>query len=181
MAKNICLEEEVQIENIRKVQRDVDKNSKLITESADRLVSQYCEDLDKYMNHIRLILSYKDNPPTDMELEEFTLNLPVLLYFTGEAQESLGIKEDISKAIQLEVYNIAYEQSKGTIADKTAIAEQAATNEIITHIIYQRAYKKIKLRMELGNETLQSVKKVVSRRIAEYGLSKVDAGRIGGR
>ena len=101
----------------------------------------------------------RKNPPTDKELDEFTLNIPVLLYFTGEAQEALGIKEDVAKAVKMELYNEIYNKSVGTIADKTAQAELLTQAEFITHVAYSRAYKKIKLRMEAANETLQSIKK----------------------
>jgi len=35
--------------------------------------------------------------------------------------------------------------------------------------------------MEAANETLQSVKKVISRRMVEYEVARVDSGRIGGQ
>ena len=95
------------------------------------------------MEFIRNILNDTVNPPTDRELDDFVLNIPVLLYFTGEAQEALGIKEDVAKAVKQELYNEIYEKSTGTIADKKAAAELATQNEYITHIAYQRAYKKV--------------------------------------
>ncbi len=132
------------------------------------------------MDFIKNILDDEISPPTDQELDDFTLNLPVLLYFTGEAQESLGIKEDVSKAVRQELYNEIFDKSTGTIADKTASAELATQNEYITQVAYQRAYKKVKLRMEAGYETLQSVKKVITRRGQEYELSRITPDRIGG-
>lgn len=167
-------------QEIAHLQNQVNKNSKIIDELVNKLVAEYCNPLDDYMDFIRKILSDEENPPTDKELDDFTLNLPVLLYFTGEAQESLGVKEDIAKAIRMELYNDVFEKSSGTIADKTAQAELISQNEYINLVIYQRAYKKVKLRMEAGYETLQSVKKVITRRGQEYELSKVDRGRIGG-
>ena len=176
-----ALSGDIEVGKVRALQKRVDINSKLIDGIVNKLVADYCKQLDEYMNHIKQILADPDMPPTDQELEEFTLNLPVLLYFTGEAQETLGVKEDIAKAIKQELYNESFDKSVGTIADKTASAELSTQNEYIAHIAYQRAYKKIKLRMEAANETLQSVKKVMTRRIAEYEISKVDAGRVGGR
>ena len=161
---------------IHKIQNKVDVNSKLIDEIVNRLVLKYCNELDTYMHKIKIILQDEINPPKDLELENFVLSLPVLLYFTSEAQESLGIKEDMSKAIKSEVYNVAYKEASGTVADKTTKAEQESSNEIITYIIYQRAYKKIKLRMEAGYEMLSSVKKVMSKRIVEFELSRTSGG-----
>ena len=183
MAKGneIALSGEINVGKIRQLQKRIDANSDIVDSIVNRLVSDYCKPLDEYMEFIRNILNDTANPPTDRELDDFALNIPVLLYFTGEAQEALGVKEDVAKAIKQERYNEIYEKSTGTIADKTAAAELATQNEYIAYIAYQRAYKKIKLRMEAANETLQSVKKVISRRIVEYEVARVDSGRIGGQ
>jgi uncharacterized protein YukE len=183
MAKGneIALSGEINVGKIRQLQKRIDANSDIVDSIVNRLVSDYCKPLDEYMEFIRNILNDTANPPTDRELDDFTLNIPVLLYFTGEAQEALGVKEDVAKAIKQELYNEIYDKSTGTIADKTAAAELATQNEYIAHIAYQRAYKKVKLRMEAANEMLQSVKKVISRRMVEYEVARVDPGRVGGQ
>lgn len=178
---NSALSNEIDIAKVNEIQRRINDNSIFIDSVVSKLVANYCKQLDEYVKLIKEILDDKDNPPTDEELDDFTLNLPTLLYFTGEAQESLGIKEDIAKAIKQELYNNTYNGEKGTIADKTAKAELATQNEYIVHVAYHRAYLKIKLRMDLANELLQSVKKVISRRMVEYETTRVDSGRIGGR
>lgn len=183
MAKNLgnpALSTEINPTKIRKLQKRIDLNGDLINGIVNKLVSYYCSPLDEYMHTIMQILEDTNNPPTNEELDAFTLRLPVLIYFAGEAQEALGIKEDVAKAVRQELYNEVYEQSSGTIADKTAAAELATQDEYIAHIAYSRAYKKIKLRMDAANETLQSIKKVISRRMVEYEVSKVAPDRIGG-
>lgn len=174
----VAFSEEIHAQDIRKVQRQIEENGATIDEIVNRIVAQYCEGLDNYMNYIRQCVSDQDHPPSNQELDDFALNLPVLLYFTGEAQEALGIKEDVAKAIKQEVFNGIYDNTTGTIGDKTAAAELASQNEFIAYSAYQRAYKKIKLRMESANEMLQSVKKVMSRRISEFEIAKVDDGRF---
>lgn len=176
--KSDVLAKEVDINEVNKVQNRIEKNSELINEIVDNLVSSYCKQLDDYVKFIQNVLQDLEHPPTDLELDDFVMNLPVLLYFTGEGMESLGIKEDTSKAIRMEKYNEIYNELKGTIADKTAKAELHSQVEYITNMAYTRAYKKIKLRLELGNELLQSIKKVITRRTSEYDLGKVDQGRF---
>lgn len=179
--KEVALTGEIEVGKVMQLQKRIDNNSDIIESIVNKLVSDYCKPLDNYMEFIRGILNDHDNPPTDRELDDFTLNIPVLLYFTGEAQETLGVKEDVARAVKQELYNDVFDKATGTIADKTASAELATQNEYITHIAYQRAYKKIKLRMEAGYETLQSIKKVITRRGQEYELARVDSGRIGGQ
>jgi len=180
MAKieNTALSKKIDVLKVLEIRDKVNTNGITIDEIVNQLVADYCKTLDNYMHEIDAVLYSNDNPPTDTQLENFALNIPVLLYFTGEAQETLGIREDIAKAIKQELYNHEYDKAEGTIADKTAKAEIISENEALVHMIYQRAYKKVKLRAEAANEVLQSVKKVISRRISEKELSNIDSGRF---
>lgn len=153
------------------IMENVDSLSDTIKEISDKLVTKYCKDLDDLMSVIGEEL--QDNKGiTDTELEFHILDLANTLYFTGSAQEDLGIKEDTCKAIRQEVYSKAREQSTGkTVADKTAQAELISQTETMTLAIYSRAYKKVKLRMDAGYEMLNSLKKVMNKRITEMELS----------
>ena len=153
------------------IMQNVNDISDTIKEISDNLVTEYCKDLDDLMSVIREEL--QDNMEiTDEELEFHILDLANTLYFTGSAQEDLGIKEDTCKAIRQEVYSKAIETSTGrTVADKTAQAEIMAQAETMTLAIYSRAYKKVKLRMDTGYEMLNSLKKIMNKRIAELELS----------
>ena len=151
--------------------KNVDSISDTIKEISDSLISRYCGELDEEMKKIGNILICSQDM-TDNELEFEILNLANILYFTGSAQEDLGIKEDTCKAIRQEVYSKAREQATGkTVADKTAQAELIAQAETMTLAIYSRAYKKVKLRMDAGYEMLNSLKKVMNKRITEMELS----------
>lgn len=153
------------------VVKNVDKMSGTIKEISDDFVIKYCDDLDNIMLKIRQLLTGNNNI-TDIELEYYIMDLANTLYFTGSAQEDLGIKEDICKAIRQEIYSKAREQATGkTVADKTAQAELTAQAETMTLAIYSRAYKKVKLRMDAGYEMLNSLKKVMNKRITEMELS----------
>ena len=153
------------------IMNKVDNTSNIIKEISDNLVTEYCKPLDVEMEVIRLELK-ENNSLTDDTLEKHILELANILYFTGSAQEDLGIKEDTCKAIRQEVYSKAREQATGkTVADKTAQAELIAQTETMTLSIYSRAYKKVKLRMDSGYEMLNSLKKVMNKRITEMELS----------
>lgn len=151
--------------------------SRVIDEMVEDVVQFVCEELDNYMLGISDILTNQETPVTDLQLDDFTLNLPSLLYFVSAQQETLGIKEDVSKALQKEVFNRVREKAQGTVADKDTAAELAAQHETVVNIIYARAYKKVKLRIDAAWEMLNSVKKVTTRRIAEYGLTQSDDAR----
>ena len=154
------------------IMKNVDNISGTIKEISDKLVTKYCEELDTLMDNLHLLLESSQEYMTDETLENYILCLANTLYFTGSAQEDLGIKEDTCKAIRQEVYSKAREQATGkTVADKTAQAELIAQAETMTLAIYSRAYKKVKLRMDAGYEMLNSLKKVMNKRITEMELS----------
>lgn len=147
------------------IMQNVDNISDTIKEISDKLVNKYCKDFDDLMSVIKEQLQ-NNGGITDTELEFLIMDLANILYFTGSAQEDLGIKEDTCKAIRQEVYSKAREQATGkTVADKTAQVET------MTLAIYSRAYKKVKLRMDAGYEMLNSLKKVMNKRITEMELS----------
>ena len=159
-----------QPKNAETIMQKVDNMSATIKELSDNLVRKYCKELNILMLNIQGFI--KENNITDEFLETAILDLANILYFTGSAQEDLGIKEDICKSIRQEVYSKAREQATGkTVADKTAQAELIAQAETMTLAIYSRAYKKVKLRMDAGYEMLNSLKKVMNKRITEMELS----------
>lgn len=178
MSKPNILSEDINEDEIKQLQERISKNSNLINRLSNQLVNDYCKSLNEYVAFIQKILQDDKHPPTAQELDDFVLNLPVLLYFCGEAQENLGIKTDVAKSIKQEKYNEIYKEVSGTIADKTAKSELAAQSETITHIIYDRAYKIVKEKMTAAYELLSSCKKVISRRMAESELANVDDGRF---
>lgn len=150
----------------------VDNLSESVIEMSNNLVNEYCGELDSWMATIDNDLrSQNSNSVPNDTLEDYILNLASILYFTGSAQEDLGVKEDICKSIRTEIYNKVRESSTGTVADKDAAATLASQTETITLSIYSRAYKKVKLRMEAGQEMLNSLKKIMNRRVAELDLS----------
>ena len=153
------------------IMNKVDNTSNIIKEISDNLVENYCAELDTIMNELHNLLGSSGELSTDT-IQNYILYLANILYFTGSAQEDLGIKEDTCKAIRQEVYSKAREQATGkTVADKTAQAELIAQAETMTLSIYSRAYKKVKLRMDAGYEMLNSLKKVMNKRITEMELS----------
>jgi len=178
MSKSELLANEIETKKIEVLQDRINNNSKLINDLTNKLVADYCKQLDNYVKFVQTLLQDDKHPPTSEELDDIVMSLPVLLYFCGEAQENLGIKTDVAKAVKQEKYNEIYNEVKGTIADKTAKSELAAQSETITHIIYDRAYKIVKEKMNAAYELLSSCKKVISRRMTEYELGRVDSGRF---
>ena len=75
-------------------------------------------------------------------------------------------------------YIKAYANAIGTISDKTAYAENEVNYEFVEQSINERAYKRLKIKIENATELLQTIKKIISRRIAEYNLTNVSGADI---
>ena len=169
-----ALTKQITRDELSQVLARVDGNSATVNEIVDDIVKKYCEPLDKYVSQIDDILK-EGKEIADEELDDFALNLPCLLYYACEAQEVLGVKEDVSRAVKAEIFNkVRNSINEGTVADKDSMADLASQNETVVIIIYQRAYKKVKARIDAAYEILNSVKKVISRRQAQYGISNSD-------
>ena len=173
---NSALASAVDIDKVHGNNERVESLTAVVRDMVKGIVDEACADLDKYMKVIDEILCDKDNPVSDEELEDFTLNLPALLYLVSSRREELRIKEDVAKAVHKDVYNRVREKAQGTVADKDTAADLAAQSEAITVIVLQRAGSTIKTREEAAWEMLNSVKKVLTRRTAELELTRQTGG-----
>ena len=152
----------------------VEDNSNAVDSIVNSIIRPYCKDLDNYVSFIQECLADGQNPPTDVELEDWCINLSTYIYFAGGMCEHLGIRDDISKTIWKEVYNS--ERAKlehGTVADKDSKAELASQQEQLTNICYNRAYRIMKSKVENAQELRSSCKKVLSRRMQEMELTRI--------
>ena len=166
--------DEMGIKKINELKDKIEGNSRQVNEIIDTIIKPYCKDLDKYVAFIRDCLKDGENPPTDMELEDFCLNLSTYIYFAGSMVEQLGIRDDISKAVYKEMYHTSRASiDKGTVADKDSLAELASQEEYITNVCFNRAFKIMKSKVENAQELLSSCKKALTRRIGEYSVSNM--------
>lgn len=173
---NSALASNVDIDKVHTNNERVESLTSVVREMVKSIVDEACAELDKYMEVIDEILRDSDNPVSDTELEDFTLNLPSLLYLVSARREALKVKEDVARAIHKDVYNRVRESAQGTVADKDTAADLAAQSEAITVIVLQRAVSTVKTREEAAWEMLNSVKKVLTRRIAELELTRQTGG-----
>ena len=165
-------------DKVSAVRKKVELDSDKILEIVNDIIQPYCEDLDKYIGFIRDILKDGENPPTAQELDDFCMNLSVLIYYASAMQEQLGIKDDISKAIYKEMYHSCRDSiEKGTVADKDSLAELASQQEYLTSVCYKRAYSVMKAKVGAAQELLASCKKIISRRITELELTRIGGNK----
>lgn len=162
--------------SLTKIQENIESNAGALDSIVNEIIAPYCRDLDDYVSFIKDCLKDGENPPTNEELDDFCMNLSTYIYFAGGTCEYLGIRDDIAKAVYKEMYHTARaSQDTGTIADKDSLAELASQEEYIVSAAYNRAYRCMKTKVENAQELLQSCKKVLSRRMQEYELTRLQS------
>ena len=164
----------VDINAIQGIKLRVEDNSHIVDNIVRDIIKPYTEDLDKYVTFIKNCLKDGEQPPTDVELEDFCMNLSTYIYFASGMCEQLGIRDDIAKAVYKETYNNARDNAeRGTVQDKNTLAELEAQQEQIVSVCYTRAYRIVKAKVDSAQELLGSCKKVLSRRMSEMELTKI--------
>lgn len=152
----------------------VESNAGELEKTVNAIIEPYVSELDDYMKFVRGILRDDEKPPTDLELDDFIMNLSTMLYFASTGAEQMGIRDDLSKVAYKEAYNTARSLlDKGTVADKNTQAELDALSDHIVNVVYNKCYKIMKAKVESAQEVLASVKKVISRRCSELETTRM--------
>ena len=168
--------EEITKQKLKESQQKIEELSGIIDIIIDRLVRKYCSELDAEMKKITdKIQNYEQKPLSDLELDNIIIRLPQLIYWASEGQEILGVRADISESLKDEGFIVAYNDTQGSVGQRKLQAESEVLLEELTTMIYDRATKKIKLKVNYAIEMLQSVKKIYTKRINDYDWNKDDS------
>lgn len=161
----------------QKLLDSIEQNSGVLDNAVKELTTRYDAELMEYVTYVRGVLR-EDIPPTDEELDDFTMMLSTLIYFTSVGCEQMGIRDDLSTAKYKEAYNVARSVlDKGTVADKNAQAELDSQAERIVSLVYNKAYKILKAEVEAAQELLSACKKVLSRRMCELETTRLSTNK----
>lgn len=166
--------EDLQIDenfNISYKDRVLDKSNNL-ERAVQNIVNEHTSELTATINSIRDMLKDTTDILTDQEIEDIMLRLPIILYDKTDDQEIVGLQSDLANQIYKEAYNESYKLARGTIGDKTSAAELSTMQNKLDQIIFDRAYKIIKQKINMAIETLNAVKKVQAMRMERNNIDK---------
>lgn len=155
---------DIRADEVEVAKTDVDLYSGIISEIVQRVAGECTKDLDEFMRQTRKAL--KDiGSFTDEELIYSITEIPVLMYYTSDLMEELGIKSDSSAALKRERYDAYFALAVGrTIPDKQSETNELIKSEAVVEQAYKRAYKKVQNKLENASQLLASLKKVLSYR-----------------
>jgi hypothetical protein len=165
------------------IQKEIEAQSERINIIVDGIVDNYAGELDEFVGIIKSVLErvktgeFDEYPNHALEMQ--MIKLPVLMYFAGKGLETLGGESDIAEALRKEIYNKIIIGATGTIQEKGAKAEQGALNERLMEAVYSRAYKKLKIQIEMADKIFSALKKIVSKRIQEGEINGRENGWMG--
>lgn len=166
-------------ESFHNAKEYVNNESKDINFIIDAIVSKYSKDLDEFVILVQKMLQLVKEGTMDVydteNLELQSIKLPTLLYFAGDGLEAIGADSDIAEYRKKELYNEVMQSlvdSNYTIPDKKAEAEKRTEYEAMVKEVYDRAYKKLKLKIDHATKLLESMKKVIEIRIAKISKGK---------
>lgn len=166
------MKEENEIDYINRIE----KRSTPLENAVNNIVERHTKELTDIIHKIRSMLKDDTDILTDQEIDDILLQLPIILYDITDDQEVVGLQSDFANQIYKESYNEAYKIARGTIGDKTTVAELNSMTNKLDSQIYDRAYKTIKQKVTLAIETLNAVKKVRDSRAQRYDLNRYNRG-----
>lgn len=185
MAKNETFLSNIDTEKVDELMKETESNVEYFNKVSTETSIKYTEYLDKLMKKI-----YKNAVAKDAEtslLEKYYLELTNTIYFMGDKLEQLNISGDMAKASEKEVYNKAYlsnqikdteKKNKTTVAENQAVAEQESQYEAVVSSIYDHAYKMVRFKIDAAKDMVNTLRKIISRRMQEQQLSSF-SGNIG--
>jgi hypothetical protein len=158
-------------QKISKVVDIVKQNSIIFERVVDRLVDEFCDDLDSFVNSLNYTMRDlklgRVKSYSQLKLEMRCLELATSMYKATDGLATLGSQSDVAKSLKAERFDRIYSERKGsgTIPDKTAEVNSQIINEILVDKIMERAYKVIGQKVKSANRLLESIKKVLTSRM----------------
>ncbi len=159
---------------------EVKDESKAYTKIVNKLVQDYSEDLDWFIEDLERVLQGikrgKIKTYSELKLEQKCLFLAQSMYKAADGLAVLGGQTDVAKIQREDAFNRAYQKTKdGTIPDKKAEAEERIVTEKMIEKIFDRAYKALSIKVKSGNRVLEAIKKILTSRMIHKEVFRKEA------
>ena len=156
----------------------VENTSKNIQEMVDEILGDSLKELDDYIALVRKI--FIESPEIiDGDLDKILLSIPTYTYYVLEIAQGLEMRKGVSKEHASFAKNEAMLNATGTVADKTAKAENQTAEDRLVQIAYNAASALVKSKLDGAMAILDSAKKVQARKLAEMRLTGQAGSAVG--
>lgn len=158
-------------ELLQKYKVDIENETIIAERVYENAVKNYMEELDAVIEEMESIIADIESGEitsyANEDLERITLKIPILMYRIGSDLERVGVRLDVTEAIKIHRQNDSLLKATGTVPEKKAKSENEVIYEQVLEDIYRRVYKQIDRRLDYIDNLYNSIKKVISLRIAE--------------
>lgn len=167
------------LDNIDTCVMSVEQNADYLEKIMNNVINAHTGTLDQLMREVHDNIIQVDDPD-DSIIEKYFLKLSNCLYFLGEKLEKLGLYEDLSDAACKEKYNKSYldkksaseqQGNKSTVAELNSIAQESSKYENAVNILYAKAYRIVKYKIDAANTMISTLSKILSKRMQDSQLS----------
>ena len=162
------------MDNLQKVE----ESSAQVNEMVNLILGDSLNELDAYMERIRGIF-VNNQEILDQDLNRIILEIPTYVYNLIVLMQQIEMKKGLSKEHAKYAQNEAMLNATGTVADKTAKAENATVQDRITMTAYNTASSIVTKKIEGAMAILDSAKKVQQARSKEKALTAAATNSVG--
>lgn len=156
----------------------VENSSVHVNEMVSSILGDSLNEIDTYMDKVKTI--FIDNQEIiDQDLDRIILQIPVYIYNLVVLAQQIEMKKGLSKEHAKYAQNEALLNAQGTVADKTAKAEIATTEDRITMLAYTTAANIVGNKIDRAMAVLDSAKRVQQRKLAEMKLTGMSVNAVG--
>ena len=155
----------------------VEASSAQVEEMVQALLGTRLNALDQYMEQVRICFSNGDELLDDA-LNKISLQLPTYLYDLVLFAQQLEMKKGVANETSKYAKNEALLNATGTVADKTAKAENSTIQDRINELAYKTAAAIVQKKLDGVMTMLDSVKKVRQAREKERTLTNLAGNSV---
>ena len=155
----------------------VETSSAQVEEMVQALLGTRLNALDQYMEQVRICFSNGDELLDDA-LNKISLQLPTYLYDLVLFAQQLEMKKGVANETSKYAKNEALLNASGTVADKTAKAENSTIQDRINELAYKTAAAIVQKKLDGVMTMLDSVKKVRQAREKERTLTNLAGSSV---
>ena len=166
-------------QKIAELTKDLEEKFNYFDNLIETIVSENLSAMDKILEGICDNIVNVENPSTEI-IEKYFLELTNCLYFMQERVEKLNIYDSLSKISYKSEFNNSYlnptlEKAKPTVNELNAYAENNTIYEQALNEMYNKAYRIVKAKIDSAQTMVQTLSKVLSKRITDTQLSNKDS------
>lgn len=149
---------------------NIETSSIQIYDMVNTIIGDSLNEIDTYLDTVRKIFTDNQEVLTQ-DLDKIILQIPVYVYNLIVLAQQIEMKKGVAKEQAKYVENEALLQSTGTVAEKSAKAENATIKERMVQTAYTTASSIVSRKIEGAMAILDSAKKVQQRRMKELSLT----------